>query len=463
MDEKFLTSVDIDLLKKFDKQGPRYTSYPIAPNFSPSYTHKQFEVDLIRNNDDNHSPLSLYVHIPFCDTLCYFCGCTTLITARREVIKSYLETLKNEIALLSAYINKRRRVVQIHWGGGTPSYLTPDEINDLAAFIANRFPMDSAVEFSVEIDPRGLSLNHLEAFKNQGVNRISLGVQDFNRKVQLAVHRIQPEELTIRAVEWARTLGIKSINLDLMYGLPHQTLESFLQTLEKVVEISPDRIAVFNFAYVPKIKPHQKLIHPEDLPSPDEKLQILKGTIERLARAGYAYVGMDHFAKPTDELAVAQKNKTLRRNFQGYSTLAGVDLFGLGLSSISHFDNVYAQNVKTLNEYHAMLDGRHFATHIGYRMNRDDEIRKYVIMELMCNLEVSKSETQKRFGIVFDEYFSQALIQLEEFEQLQLVRNGTEGIFVLGAGRLLLRNIAMCFDAYLPALQQNRAVFSRTV
>lgn len=461
--DNILTTVDIDVLKKFDKPVPRYTSYPTAPMFSPSYTDKQFEVDLTRNNDENVSPLSLYVHIPFCDTLCYFCGCTTVITSRREPIKQYISALKREILLLSVYTNKNRRAIQVHWGGGTPSYLTPDEINELAGSIASQFHIAPKAEFSVEIDPRGLTFEHLAAFRNNGVNRISLGVQDFNREVQLAVHRLQPEELTIQTVEWARKLGIQSINIDLICGLPHQTLDSFLKTLGKVVDISPDRIAVFNFAYVPRIKPHQKLIHPEDLPSPDQKLQILKATIETLTRDGYKYIGMDHFAKPTDELAIAQENKTLHRNFQGYSTLAGADLFGLGMSSISHFGNVYAQNAKTLGEYYQSIDDKRFPTRVGYRMNKDDEIRKYVIMNLMCNLEVSKGEAEKRFHINFDEYFGESAVQLEEFQKLRLVRNDRSGISILGAGRLLLRNIAACFDAYLPAMQNQQPVFSRTV
>jgi len=457
------TSVDIDLLKRFDRPGPRYTSYPTAPVFSKNYTNKQFEIDLIRSNDENTSPLSLYLHIPFCDTLCYFCGCTTIITSRRESITEYLAALKKEIRLLSAYINKNRQAVQIHWGGGTPSYLTPDEINEVGSCIRTEFRIAPNAELSVEIDPRGLTFEHLAAFRQNGINRMSLGVQDFNRDVQIAVHRIQPEELTLQTIEWARKLGIQSINIDLIYGLPNQTVDSFLETIKKVVEISPSRIAVFNFAYVPKMKPHQKLIHPEDLPSPDQKLQILKAAIETLTEAGYGYIGMDHFAKPEDELFVARGKKTLRRNFQGYSTLAGTDLFGVGMSSISHFGGVYAQNSKTLKEYYSSISRNSFATHVGYKMNLDDKIRNNVIMNLMCNLEVSKSDVEDQFGISFDEYFESSLAQLDEFKQLELVQEDPLRISIVGAGRLLLRNVAMCFDAYLPKLQATQPIFSRTV
>ncbi|MDO8451942.1 MAG: oxygen-independent coproporphyrinogen III oxidase [bacterium] len=456
-------SVDIDLLSRFDKPGPRYTSYPTAPMFSPAYTDKQFEIDLIRNNDGNASPVSLYVHLPFCDTLCYFCGCTTVITSKRDHVSSYLSMLKKEIARTSSAINRERPVAQIHWGGGTPSYLTPGEIEDLASFIRECFRIAPDAEFSVEIDPRALTYDHMQAFRQGGANRISLGVQDFTERVQKAVHRVQPDLLTLQAIQWAKDLGMGSINVDLIYGLPLQTLESFEETLDKVVKISPDRIAVFNFAYVPGIKPHQKLIHPEDLPSSNAKLQILKTTIETLTTSGYRYIGMDHFAKPEDELSLAQANKTLHRNFQGYSTRAGADLFGFGMSAISHFGEVYAQNAKTLPEYFERLENGRFATHVGYRMNRDDEIRKSVIMQIMCNLEVIKEKVEEHFGILFDEYFQDALEQLEEFRRLGLVQHTAEKISIIGAGRLLLRNIAICFDAYLPKLQTAQPIFSRTV
>ncbi|MBI3579715.1 MAG: oxygen-independent coproporphyrinogen III oxidase [Ignavibacteriales bacterium] len=456
-------NVDLELLERFDKPGPRYTSYPTAPVFSAEYNDKKFEVDLIRNNDENDSPISLYIHIPFCDTLCYFCGCTTVITRNRDHIKGYLAALRLEIAKVSAYVGKRRLVTQMHWGGGTPSYLDPSEIRDLFQFIRAKFQFSSDAEISVEIDPRELTLEHIKAFREGGVNRICLGVQDFNERVQTAVHRVQPEHITLDAIKWAKSVGVEGINIDLIYGLPLQTLDSFQKTLEKVVELSPGRIAVFNFAYVPWMKPHQKLIHPEDLPSPDLKLRLLKTTIETLTNLGYLYIGMDHFAKPNDELALAQREKALHRNFQGYSTKAGADLYGFGMSAISHFGDVYAQNVKSLEAYVEATTAGKFPTAIGYKMSKDDQLRKFVIMRLMCDLEVEKGEVEELFDIMFDEYFDQSLDQLFDFVRLGLVKNTVEKITVEPAGRLMLRNIAMCFDAYLNKFQKEKPIFSRTV
>jgi oxygen-independent coproporphyrinogen-3 oxidase len=454
--------LNIDLLKRFARPGPRYTSYPPAPAFHAEYDAQRLEVDLILNNDDNAKPLSLYIHIPFCDTLCYFCGCTTFITKDRTKIRRYLDALKKEIAKWAWYVKKNRRVEQIHWGGGTPSYLEPEEILELAGFVREHFNVAADAEFSVEIDPRGLRFEHLQAFKESGVNRVSMGVQDFDERVQRAVNRIQPEQLTRQAIEWSRKLGIDQINIDLIYGLPLQSVETFAKTLQKVVELSPNRVAVFNFAYVPWMKPHQKLLHPEDLPTPETKLQLLHSTIETLGRAGYEYIGMDHFARPDDELALAQKAKTLHRNFQGYSTKAGADLYGFGLSSISHFGNVYAQNAKTLPEYLEAAESGQFPTKLGYRMSRDDEIRKYVIMRLMCDLEVDKADVERRFGIMFDEYFDRSLNRLQEFIDAGLVQQSLAEVRVVGAGRYVLRNIALCFDAYTPSSTE-KPLYSQTV
>lgn len=455
-------SVSIDLLKKYDQPGPRYTSYPTAPLFSSDYDDKRLEIDLITNNDENRSPLSLYLHIPFCDTLCYFCGCTTFITSDQSRIHGYLEVLKKEIARTAFYMNKQRLVHQMHWGGGTPSALMPAEIEDLAVFMGRKFRWAGDMEFSVEIDPRGLTFDHLRAFRSSGVNRISIGVQDFSERVQRAVHRIQPEELTRQAMEWAQAVGIAGINIDLIYGLPLQTPESFQDTLDRVVALSPSRVAVFNFAYVPWMKPHQKLIHPEDLPSAEQKLAMLSGTIETLTKAGYRYIGMDHFAKPGDEMALAQEQKQLHRNFQGYSTRSGADLYAFGLSAISHFGSTYAQNFKTMPEYTAAVESGRFPVHVGYRMKKDDQIRKYVIMRLMCDLEVVKEDVEERFNILFDEYFDESLDGLGGFVEDGLVVHTIERITVQESGRLFLRNIAMCFDAYLKKMQKER-VFSKTV
>lgn len=462
MKNNFL-NVDIDLLKRFDRPGPRYTSYPTAPIFSEDYGEEQFKTDLTRNNEENKAPVSLYLHIPFCDTLCYFCGCTMLVTRNRDYIQQYVDTLKREIDMVARHIGSHRKVVQVAWGGGTPSYLTPTQIDDLSRFLRSKFTFAQDAEISVEIDPRDLTLDHIKAFRNGGVNRVSLGVQDFNDEVQVAVNRLQPERITMDAIEWSKSVGIDSINIDLIYGLPFQTLQTFQSTLDKVVDLSPNRLAVFNFAYVPWMKPHQKLIRQEDLPSPEVKLKLLKTTIEFLTSKGYEYIGMDHFAKPDDELAIARHAKTLHRNFQGYSTRAGADLFGFGMSAISHFGDVYAQNLKTVPQYSEAVNGGKFPTHVGYRMTRDDIIRKYVIMRLMCDLEVVKADVEGWFDVSFDEYFDQSLVQLNEFIGLGLVSNTLEKVVIEGAGRLLLRNIAMCFDAYITKVPKEKPIFSRTV
>lgn len=458
------SQVDLALLKKYDAPGPRYTSYPTAPLFSSSFTHEDFLQEIhATNGSEATSDISLYFHFPFCDTLCYFCGCTMMVTRDRGRIAEYLRYLKREIDMIAPLIGRNRKVTQIHWGGGTPTHLSPDELLDIGEYIKAKFRIDPDVEMSVEIDPRELTQQHLGTLRHVGFNRMSMGVQDFDERVQKAVNRIQPEELSLQVLKWAEALDFQSINIDLIYGLPFQTVASFETTVRKVLHFSPDRIAVFNYAHVPWMKKHQQLIHPEDLPSPEQKLDILKMTIEVLASHGYEYIGMDHFAKPTDELAIAQKQKTLYRNFQGYSTRSGADLYGFGMSSISHFQNIYAQNEKTLQEYYKAIDAGHPATHVGYRMTDDDHIRKHVIMRLMCDLELDKGDVEQRFGIVFDEYFAPSLEALGRFVEDGLVELHSHKIVIAGAGRLLLRNIAMCFDAYLDSIGKNKPVFSRTV
>lgn len=459
-----LSYVDIGLLKKYDTPGPRYTSYPTAPLFSPSFTADDYRREILdTNSPDVTSDISLYFHFPFCDTLCYFCGCTMMVTRDRGRIAEYLRYLKKEIDMIAPLIGGNRRVTQIHWGGGTPTHLTPNELLDIGEYIKAKFTIDPDVEMSVEIDPRELTQQHLGTLRHIGFNRMSMGVQDFDEQVQKAVNRIQPEEVSLQALKWAAALDYHSINLDLIYGLPFQTVRSFEETVRKVLHYSPDRIAVFNYAHVPWMKKHQQLIHPEDLPTPEQKLDILKMTIELLSSHGYEYIGMDHFAKPTDELALAQKGKTLYRNFQGYSTKSGADLYGFGMSSISHFRNIYAQNEKTLQGYYAALDAGKLATHVGYRMTEDDHIRKHVIMRLMCDLELSVPSVEHLFGIRFAEYFASSLERLRPFVDDGLVEILPGRIAIAGPGRLLLRNIAMCFDAYIDVLGKTKPVFSRTV
>lgn len=456
--------LDVDILKKFNQPGPRYTSYPTAPVFSEDFTADDFLAEIVETNRRaDATDLSLYFHFPYCDTLCYFCGCNMMVTQKREQIDEYNQYLKKEIDLLVPHISRSRPVEQMHWGGGTPTYLFPDEIRDIGNYIRKRFDFSDDIEASVEIDPRGLKKDHLQALREVGFNRTSFGVQDFNLKVQEAVNRVQSEELTTRTVEWARELGFQSVNLDLIYGLPHQTLATFEETVRKVADLSPDRVAVFNYAHVPWLKKHQVLIKADDLPTPDERLQILKMTIETLIGSGYEYIGMDHFAKPTDELAVAQRNGTLYRNFQGYSTKAGCDVYAFGLSAISQFENIYAQNLKNLRDYYKRLGAGQAATHVGYRMTADDHVRKETIMQLMCRLEIDKREIETRFGIVFDEYFADDLPKLGVFAEDGLLILEPDKIRVAGSGILVIRNIAMCFDAYLERMMKEKPVFSKTV
>ena len=456
--------IDIDVLKKFNQPGPRYTSYPTAPLFSPDFTAADFTNEIITTNlEADESDVSLYFHFPFCESLCYFCGCNMMVSRDRRMIREYNEYLKKEIDLLAPLISESRKVSQMHFGGGTPSYLTPEEILDVGAFIKSKFVFADDLEASVEIDPRGLTFEHMQAFREIGFNRTSFGVQDFNLQVQEAINRVQSEEITRQTVEWARELGFKSVNLDLIYGLPYQTLNSFAETVEKIIDISPNRIAVFNYAHVPWLKKHQNVIPPEALPSPDERLNIFKMTIEKLIGAGYEYIGLDHFAKPTDELAIAQKNNTLYRNFQGYSTKAGCDVYAFGLSAISQFQNIYAQNLKNLKDYYSRVDSREAATNVGYRMTFDDHVRKETIMQLMCHLEINKRDIEAKFDIDFEDYFADDIRKLNVFIADGLLENDVDKIKIVGSGILIIRNIAMCFDAYLEKMVKEKPVFSKTV
>ncbi|MBV9240860.1 MAG: oxygen-independent coproporphyrinogen III oxidase, partial [Acidobacteria bacterium] len=349
------------------------------------------------------------------------------------------------------------------WGGGTPSHLEPEEIRDVGNYILERFNFSDDVEQSVEIDPRNMRRDHIAAFAGIGFNRTSFGVQDFDPRVQEAINRVQSEEITRQVVDWAREFGFKSINLDLIYGLPFQTVDTFRSTVDKIIDISPDRIAVFNYAHVPWMKRHQKILGEQPMPVADERLAILEMTIQRLVDAGYEYIGMDHFAKPTDELAIAQKEGTLYRNFQGYSTKAGADVYAFGVSAISQFENIYAQNEKEIRKYFARIDAARAATHVGYRMTADDHIRKETIMELMCNLEIDKRRIEREFNIEFDKYFAADIPKLDPFIADGLLEETDSYIRVLGSGILIIRNIAMCFDAYLEQMMREKPVFSKTV
>ncbi|MHB8338300.1 MAG: oxygen-independent coproporphyrinogen III oxidase [Ignavibacteriaceae bacterium] len=455
--------IDLAKIKKYDKPGPRYTSYPTAPHFNEGFTYENYLDEVIKTNYGAGLPdLSLYFHLPFCDTLCYFCGCNMIITRNRDRVKEYIRYLKKEIDMIRTYILPDRKVTQLHWGGGTPTHLRPEEIDEVASYIKSSFDFKDDSENGCEIDPRDLTREHLEALRRNGFNRISMGVQDFNDKVQKAVNRIQPEDITRQTVKWVRELGFNSINLDLMYGLPFQTIDSFSDTVDKIIDISPDRIAVFNYAHVPWVKKHMALIHPEDLPHPEVKLEILKMTIEKLTSTGYVFIGMDHFAKPDDELAIALKEKKLYRNFQGYSTHAGSDLYAMGITAISQLQNVYAQNFKTEREYLNSIDNEKLPVAKGYRLSDDDILRRDVIMKLMCNFELDFSAIEKQFNINFKEYFAWGLNNLKEMQKDELLLLDDKKIEVTQMGKLLIRNIAMNFDGYIER-KEDTAKYSRTV
>lgn len=456
--------VDIDILTKYGRPGPRYTSYPTAPHFGAEFGPEDFRKEIVETNRGKDLPdLSLYFHLPFCNTLCYFCACNTIITHNLDKIADYIDLLKKEIRLVSGLIDRDRKVVQFHWGGGTPSYLSPAQIEDLFGFIKDRFAFADDAEVGIEIDPRDLLPEHLPVIRKVGFNRVSFGVQDLDEKVQNAVNRVQPMELNRRVVDQSRALGFESVNIDLIYGLPFQTVDSYSRTLDKVLEISPDRLAVFNYAHVPWMKKHQRIIPTEALPLPEERLNILKMVIERLTGAGYTYIGMDHFAGDDDDLTRALEEGSLYRNFQGYTTHREAEVYAMGITAISQLNDVYAQNVKTIPEYRGLLERDEIPTQIGCRLDDDDRLRRYVITEIMCNNRVFKSEVKLRFGVDFDEYFRDSLGGLDEFVADGLVSLMDDRLQVHEPGRLVVRNIAMVFDRYLDDQPDSTQKYSRTV
>lgn len=453
--------IDYKLIKKYDRPGPRYTSYPTAPHFSENFDKKKFEEELEKANSEKRE-LSLYVHLPYCDTLCYFCGCNMIVSNNRKRIHSYEEYVKREIDLLKATLNDEREVVQLHWGGGTPTHLSPQEIYDLGNYIRSNFNFADDAEVSCEIDPRGMTKEHVSALKESGFNRVSMGVQDFNPATQKAVNRIQPVDITTQVIDWARELGFISVNIDLMYGLPLQTPETFSETLDEIIKISPDRIAVFNYAHVPWLKKHQALIKTEDLPQPEVKLELLKLSIDKLTNAGYVFIGMDHFAKPDDELTIALNEKKLYRNFQGYSTRSGADLHALGITGISQFGRIYSQNEKTEKKYYSALDENRLPISKGYYLNDDDVLRRKVIMKIMCDFQLDFTEIENEFGIDFEKYFAWGLKNLREMIDDDLVEIKDKKLIVKNTGRLLIRNVAMNFDGFIER-NQDQMKYSRTV
>ncbi|HXT09956.1 MAG TPA: oxygen-independent coproporphyrinogen III oxidase [Candidatus Angelobacter sp.] len=453
--------VDLDLVQKYNVAGPRYTSYPPATKFTDALTWPELAEKILENNKTDRD-LSLYFHIPFCETLCWFCGCTTVITLNHSQGQRYIDYLEKEVAQMATLINPRRKVVQLHFGGGSPTFLSPDEIRRLGEIIHEHFKFSPAIEAGVEIDPRRLSRDHIAALREVGFNRASLGVQDFEPAVQEAVHRIQPREMTQQTIDWLREMEFASINLDLIYGLPHQTVESFNRTLDIVLGMQPDRLAVFSYAHVPWVKPAQKILEQKILPSPETKLQLLKNVIERLTEnERYIYIGMDHFARTKDELVVAQRNKTLQRNFQGYSTHGNADIYAFGMSAISQIADAYWQNEKDLLRYYAALDAGKVPLARGYIVSDEDKIRRDTIMRVMCDLGLDYAAMSQRLGINFATHFERELESLASFEADGLVLRSETSLQVTDTGRLFIRNIAMCFDNTLAAPGERK--HSRTI
>lgn len=451
-----------DLLARYGANGPRYTSYPTALQF-----RDDFDLDDYRRAAADpgaaETDLSLYFHIPFCDTVCFYCGCNKVATKNRGRAKPYVQQLVREMEIQAALFDTQRPVSQLHWGGGTPTFLSLDEMSTLMAATRAHFTLlpDSEAEYSIEIDPREASAQTIAHLRSLGFNRLSLGVQDFDPLVQQAVNRVQPLELTIDVMNAARANGFESISVDLIYGLPHQNVKSFRRTLDTMLLLAPERISVFGYAHMPQLFKMQRQIDAAALPTPATRLALLKLVVEQLTEAGYVYIGMDHFALPTDELARAQQQRTLHRNFQGYSTRADCDLIGFGASSIGKVGDVYAQNAKDLPGYGAAIDAGRPAISRGVRLSADDRLRRDIITELMCNLELRFDEFEATYGVRFAAAFAPELERLSAFEADGLVARSTNRIEVLPAGRMFVRNIAMVFDRYLGMQQTER--FSRTI
>ena len=449
---------DLALIQKYNQSGPRYTSYPTALEFNEAYTDEDFKLAALRYPE---RPLSLYIHIPFCHKLCYFCACNKVITRHRHKVEIYLDYLEKEIRT-RAPLFKQRKVTQIHWGGGTPTYLDEDQSARLMEMLKSNFNVAEDAEISIEMDPREIELDMLDHLRQIGFNRISMGIQDFNKEVQQLVNREQDEDFIFALMKRAKELGFVSTNVDLIYGLPKQNVESFMYTLERVVELNPDRMSVFNYSHVPSRFAAQIKIKDEMLPPPETKLTILQNSIEFLGKNGYKFIGMDHFAKPDDELAIAQEKGILHRNFQGYTTQEECDLLGMGVSAISLLGDTYAQNQKELKQYYADLEEKGIALHKGLVLSKDDCLRRDVIKALICNFKLEFDRLEKAYDIDFKHYFAEDLAYLAPLAEDGLLEINDKAMVVSPRGRLLIRNICLCFDVYSRQLAK-RQQFSRII
>lgn len=450
---------DPDLIRKLDRFGPRYTSYPTADRFVEAFDEATYKLWAAKRNVGGFKhPLSLYFHIPFCNTLCYYCACNKILSKDHSKADQYLKYLFEEIKLQSRLFSTHDKVEQLHWGGGTPTFLSHAQIRELMRVTRENFNLvdDTVGEYSIEIDPRRVGDETVSVLRELGFNRISLGVQDFDPAVQKAVHRIQTEEETLRVVSAARREGFKSISMDLIYGLPKQTTIGFNETLKKVIAADPDRIALYNYAHLPTVFKPQRRIDEAELPSADTKLDILRVSIKRLMDAGYVYIGMDHFAKPDDELAIAQHHGRLHRNFQGYSTHADCDLIGMGVSAIGRIGPTYSQNYRTLEDYYDKLDMNALPIMRGLELKQDDLLRGSIINALMCHFELSIEAIEIAYLIEFERYFMQEIVELKSLQELGLLKFDSQWITITPKGRLLIRNVCMVFDKYLRADQQSK-------
>jgi len=449
------------LISKYNRPGPRYTSYPTALLLEPVKDRETVEQTLswaAKSRKD----ISLYIHLPFCRSLCWYCGCNKVISRNCKDADIYLDYLQKDFDRTRAFIPSRHSVTQVHLGGGTPTFLSPEQLMRLKLMIQEYFNLDPAAECSVEMDPRYLTKAQIQVLRGIGFNRASIGVQDLNEEVQKAIHRIQPYDLNKQVVKWLRDAEFASINMDLIYGLPEQNLSRFSDTLQKVVAMKPERLAIYNYAHLPDMFPSQRLIDEDKLPAAAEKIEMLTHTINYLRSAGYVYIGMDHFALPTDELAIALQDGTLQRNFQGYSTRAGTETWAFGASAISQIGPFMTQRHKLLEDYYKALDEDRIPIQKSYLLNSDDLLRRDVIMKLMCGLQLKWEELDETYQIFSTEYFDEEIEALSEMEADGLVILGEKGISVTEKGRLFLRNIAMVFDAYLPK-NASKGSYSKTI
>jgi oxygen-independent coproporphyrinogen-3 oxidase len=453
---------DSDLIRRYDLAGPRYTSYPTAVQLHTGIGAFDL-LHALRDSRKALRPLSLYVHIPFCANICYYCACNKVITKDRGRAQLYLERMEQEIRMIAAHVDPGQVVEQLHVGGGTPTFLSHDQLRQLMGHLRRHFHLldDDRGDYGIEIDPREADWSTMGLLRELGFNRVSIGVQDLDANVQRAINRLQSLDETQAIVEAARTLQFRSINIDLIYGLPRQTPEGFARTVDEIILLQPDRLSVFNYAHLPQRFMPQRRIDSAQLPGPELKLQMLEHTIGQLTRAGYRYIGMDHFALPDDELAIAQEELSLQRNFQGYTTHGHCDLIGLGVSAISQVGNLYSQNSNDLSDYQAMLGSDQLATRRGLQCNPDDRIRRAVIQQLICHFRLEFADIERTFAIEFRTYFDELWPQLATLANDGLICLTAQGIRILPAGRLLVRSVCMVFDRYLT--QQNRQRFSRVI